>query len=155
MSGTTETIKTIEQAKTLIGTTWERDGLQREITRIENLRVSCHGTVFGNVYWRRPGHAEQKRPLWFPYFQKWLCKANRANTFNNISVRRQCPECGGSNLEWGVAIRNTSGVVDGRLRAHDMTCDMFLGCAECSETIMVVDANEVAAYLTEVTYGRK
>lgn len=71
------TIKTIEQAKALVGSTWERDGLRREITRVEDLRMSTHGTVLGNVYWRRPGGSEQKRPLWFPYFQEWVSKAER------------------------------------------------------------------------------
>ncbi len=58
-------VDTFADIEKLVGTTWERDGLQREVTRVEN----------GNVYWRRPGGKERKQPQWFPYFRMWLEKA--------------------------------------------------------------------------------
>jgi hypothetical protein len=69
-----------------------------------------------------------------------------------IVTRRRCPECNGDNLEWGVSMRNTSGVVDGRLRMHEVACDFFLGCRDCSETVLVIKADEVAEFLTQETY---
>lgn len=70
-----------------------------------------------------------------------------------VVTRRTCPECRGDNLEWGVSMRKTSGVADGRLRLHEVACDFFLGCCDCSETITVVDANQIATHLTDETYG--
>ncbi|QDV59045.1 hypothetical protein Mal33_50700 [Rosistilla oblonga] len=72
---------------------------------------------------------------------------------HSMVTRRRCPECDGDNLEWGDSMRNTSGVVDGRLRMHDVACEFFLGCCDCSETVLVVAAGDVAAFLTAETYG--
>lgn len=65
-----------------------------------------------------------------------------------LSDLGECPECGGTNFSWDYAKRNTSGVVDGRLRMHDIAVDFFLGCNDCSETVRVVPAGEVADFLT-------
>ena len=74
-------VKTIEDAKALIGTTWERDGKSRTVTRIEDLHVSTwdNSTVVGVAYWKRPGGKERKLPQWLPYFLQWLSKAERVN----------------------------------------------------------------------------
>jgi hypothetical protein len=56
-----------------------------------------------------------------------------------------CPDCGGTNLSWDVSYQNNSGVVEGRLRTHDITCFFVLGCNECSGTVRVVRAEEIAA----------
>jgi len=74
-------VKTIEDAKALIGTTWERDGKRRTVTRIEGLRISGwdNNTLCGNVYWRRPDGAERKLPQWLSYFLTWLSMAVQVN----------------------------------------------------------------------------
>lgn len=58
-----------------------------------------------------------------------------------------CPECGGADLEWQPTYQTNSGVVDGRLRMHDVRCNFVLGCNSCSETLRVVSADEFAAAL--------
>ena len=69
-------VQHVDDAKELIGQVWERDGKQREITRIENLYPDHRGElVFGDVYWKRPGRKERKVPQWLPYFDEWLSKA--------------------------------------------------------------------------------
>jgi len=61
-----------------------------------------------------------------------------------------CPNCGETRLVWGHAQENTSGVVDGRLTMRDVATVFYLGCEECSETLISrVDAETVAAALTE------
>lgn len=71
-------ITTIEQANALPGTAWVRDGLTREIDRIENLN-QWGRYIRGNVYWRRPGDVVRSNPQWFHYFKGWLAKAEPAN----------------------------------------------------------------------------
>jgi len=73
-------IETIEQAKTLVGTTWERDGQQRHITRITDLRMGTFSCVCGHVYWARPGGKERKQSVWLPYFRDWLAKASEVKS---------------------------------------------------------------------------
>jgi hypothetical protein len=63
-------------------------------------------------------------------------------------VRDGCPECESKRLVWGYTPRNTAGVVDGRLRLHDVRVEFYLGCEECSETLAVVDAEYVARFLS-------
>jgi uncharacterized protein (DUF983 family) len=60
----------------------------------------------------------------------------------------RCPRCDSNRLTWTVANRVTNGVVDGRLRAHDVEAMFTLGCDECSETIGVISADDVADLLT-------
>lgn len=53
----------------LVGRTFEKNGLSRIITRIEG----------GNVYWRRPNGAEQKRPKWWAHWREWMAGAKEIN----------------------------------------------------------------------------
>ena len=71
--------KTLKEVKALVGTTWERDGKRRTVTRIEDLHISIWDdeTPVGDVYWRRPGGRERTRPFWLPNFWTWLAKAKR------------------------------------------------------------------------------
>jgi hypothetical protein len=64
-----------------------------------------------------------------------------------VNMKNKCPACGGAKLTWDFSARNKSDVVDGRLRLHDVTIDFFLGCDECSETVQVVSAQNIAAHL--------
>lgn len=59
----------------------------------------------------------------------------------------KCRACGGSDLFWFTHMRNTGAAQDGRLCMHEIACDFVLGCNECSETLRVVGADEVAEYL--------
>lgn len=61
----------------------------------------------------------------------------------------RCPNCGGWRLEWNVAPQKTTGVADGRLTIRDVVTVFYLGCSECSETLIpTVDAETVALHLT-------
>jgi hypothetical protein len=66
-------------------------------------------------------------------------------------VREGCPECESQRLAWGFSPRNTSGVVDGRLRLNEVGVDFYLHCEECSETLAVIDAEYVAQFLSVLT----
>ena len=65
----------------------------------------------------------------------------------------KCRTCGSSDLSWSTHLRNTGGAQDGRLRMHEIACDFVLGCNECSETLCVVGADDVAEYLTPLRTG--
>lgn len=60
-----------------------------------------------------------------------------------------CRHCGAGNdqLRWHCGKRNTSGVVDGRLRMHDVSTIFYLGCEQCSETLQVVSGDTIAELL--------
>ena len=58
-----------------------------------------------------------------------------------------CRHCGCANLTWESCMRNGSNVVEGRLRTNDVTCSFVLGCDDCSETLSIVSADEVARML--------
>lgn len=71
-------VTTIDEARALVGRTFERDGKRRTVTRVEGIRPSVFGPTHGlcgDVYWSRPGGKEQKRNIWLPYFNDWLSKA--------------------------------------------------------------------------------
>jgi len=59
----------------------------------------------------------------------------------------KCPECNGENLTWEDGTQNTGGAVDGRFRASELQGIFILGCNDCSETVKMVLANDVADYL--------
>ena len=63
---------------------------------------------------------------------------------------KKCRECGSQFLSWQPCMVNTSGVVDGRLRLNEVTCNFILGCDDCSETLKIMSANDVAEVLNEL-----
>jgi len=63
----------------------------------------------------------------------------------NIS---KCRECGSTALTWDTHNKNVGQAPLGRLRAQDIRCQFVLGCDHCSETLAVVSADRVAAWLT-------
>jgi hypothetical protein len=74
------------------------------------------------------------------------CRDCRAS----LVARGICRECGSGALVWQAGPVNTSGVVDGRLTMRDVETQFWLGCEECSETLISgVSADQVAAALTE------
>jgi hypothetical protein len=66
-----------------------------------------------------------------------------------VVLAASCPECGSSDTEWHCSQYTDSGVVDGRLRMHEVKTRFFLGCNSCSETIRIVGGDELARFLTE------
>lgn len=61
----------------------------------------------------------------------------------------ECCHCGGVT-EWFSTIRNRSQVVDGRLKTSDVDCVFVRGCTECSETLEVRTADDVAASMSRI-----
>lgn len=58
-----------------------------------------------------------------------------------------CPECESTSLTWQAVNTNKSGIPEGRLRTHEVTCIFVLGCDDCSETIATVSADKIASAL--------
>ena len=65
-----------------------------------------------------------------------------------IEAPTRCPECEGTLMSWFVHKTNHSGVVDGRLRMHDVGVEFVLGCDECGATVMTVPADTIAASMS-------
>lgn len=61
---------------------------------------------------------------------------------------KTCKECGSDNLSWHTANTIRSDVGQGQLNTNDVECLFFLGCNDCSETLRVMSADEVAYGLT-------
>ena len=59
----------------------------------------------------------------------------------------KCRTCGSSDLIW-FTLRNTRGAQGEPLRMPEIAYDFILGCKECSETLRVLRAEDVAEYLT-------
>lgn len=64
-------------------------------------------------------------------------------------LNKKCGECGSADLEWHCSQDTNSGVVDGRLRMHEIHTIFYLGCNACSETLKIINGDEVAAMLTQ------
>lgn len=60
----------------------------------------------------------------------------------------KCPECNSNDLVWHCTQKNLSGVVDGRLRIHEVGTEFYLGCERCSETLQVISGDQVAEWLS-------
>lgn len=60
----------------------------------------------------------------------------------------ECKECGSGDLSWFTAMRNAGQAQDGRLRMHEVACDFVLGCNDCSETLAVISADQIAQHMT-------
>lgn len=61
----------------------------------------------------------------------------------------ECPECCSGNAEWSVMHINRSGIVEGRLKTHDVSTVFVLGCGYCSHTVRIIDAESIAQCMTE------
>lgn len=62
---------------------------------------------------------------------------------------KSCNECGSKELRLFCSQKNTSGVVDGKLRLSEVSTEFFLGCEECSETLGVIDGDKLADMITQ------
>ncbi len=62
-------------------------------------------------------------------------------------AKAKCKNCGGNLNSWFTSNRVNSVAVDGRLKSSEISCDFVLGCDECSETLQVVPADEIASQM--------
>jgi hypothetical protein len=67
----------------------------------------------------------------------------------SIPTITHCPECQSKSLSWQTHNKIASGVQQGRLNSNDIQCQLVLGCNSCSETLSIISADMVAAWLTE------
>ena len=68
----------------------------------------------------------------------------------DFSKVRNCRECESTSLTWQAVNTNKTGIAEGRLRTHEVTCVFVLGCDDCSETLLTVSADRVAEQLNQV-----
>ncbi|MEY2632352.1 MAG: hypothetical protein RIR00_1006 [Pseudomonadota bacterium] len=80
----------------------------------------------------------------------WLKELRDAKTLYQEFVGCECPECGSTDTEWHCSQTTNSGVVDGRLRMHDVSTVFYLGCNCCSETIRTRSGDDIARLMTEM-----
>ncbi len=66
------------------------------------------------------------------------------------TIETMCPNCGSDELSWCATSHNKSLVDEGRLRTHEVESLFVLGCDECSETVRIVSADDVAELLNEL-----
>lgn len=60
----------------------------------------------------------------------------------------KCPECEGDDLSVTIDRYNSTSVVDGRLRLHDVGVHLIIGCESCSETVGVIPSHDADSFLT-------
>lgn len=64
-----------------------------------------------------------------------------------------CPVCGKKKLSWGTSPINNSSAANGRLRVGDVETAFYLGCDNCSETVLAhVRPETIARVLTEMNW---
>lgn len=57
----------------------------------------------------------------------------------------KCNECGSQDISWQTSNTICTEVQPGRLRTSDVQCKFVLGCDNCSETLALVNADEIAS----------
>lgn len=77
-------------------------------------------------------------------------QAEQLELLKPLTSVTSCKVCKGSNLTWDTYNKTNPDVQDGRLRSHDVKCFLFLGCDNCSETLAIVSADQVAVILTSM-----
>ena len=87
-----------------------------------------------------------KFPVLVPTTQT-IARAKDAEPRSEDTPRR-CPECGSADLKWASDVHNTGTCVDGRIRMNEVRAIFTLGCEYCSETVLVVPGDVIAAQLT-------
>lgn len=64
--------------------------------------------------------------------------------------RPECPNCGSYELKWDISMAVTRNLPPGsvhQLSLGDTSCAFYLGCEECSETVRIVSAEDIAMEL--------
>lgn len=59
----------------------------------------------------------------------------------------ECRNCKGTMLRWYVGTKGPNDVTDGRIRTSEVNAIAYLGCEECSETLRVIDSDEIETML--------
>lgn len=55
-----------------------------------------------------------------------------------------CPNCDGDRFSWSLSTRlSSSAPLDGQLNSHDVIPILVLGCDDCSETIRIVEGDQI------------
>jgi hypothetical protein len=74
-------LKSIHEAGSLVGKTFEREGKRREVTKVSGLKISEFDgrTVLGDIFWKVPGGNERKAPTKATDFGAWLSKASEVS----------------------------------------------------------------------------
>jgi len=67
-----------------------------------------------------------------------------------MTTPNKCKECGSKRLTWSASVENTGGCEDGRIRLHEVSGIFTLGCDECSETVAVVNADDIANFINNI-----
>ena len=74
----------------------------------------------------------------------------KISLINLLSIT--CPSCKTSKgVGWHSAIETPNEIVDGCFRSHDIKPIFFAACEYCSETIKIVNSDEIAFMLTTFT----
>lgn len=61
----------------------------------------------------------------------------------------ECSNCEGTDLRWHVGCRGPSHVVDGRIRMSEVSPIAYLACEECSETLAIIQEDEINEKLNQ------
>lgn len=77
-------------------------------------------------------------------------KAELLALLKPLTAVTSCKVCKGNKLTWDTYNKTNPDVQDGRLRSHDVKCLFFLGCDNCSETLAIVSADQIADILTSM-----
>ena len=64
-----------------------------------------------------------------------------------MKIPKICTNCEGTDLAWFAVSHHNGNIVDGRLKLNEVQPMFSLGCEECSETLLVLPASEIAALL--------
>lgn len=70
-----------------------------------------------------------------------------------LVARGVCPECGEKRLAWAAGPVKLNTIADGRLTMRDVETQLYLGCEECSETLIhSVTVDQVLPFLNEARW---
>jgi hypothetical protein len=124
---------------------WRR--LQREVRPVQPVHLrngasytgaECRGAWDSELY--PEGPTELVTDL-----EAVTCRACKAH----MVAEGQCSACGAYRLVWSAGPVKLSPISDGQLTMRDVETQFYLGCEECSETLIhSVSADEVAQALT-------
>lgn len=113
----------------------------------------------GIIYLSEFGHTFLMHIKETIYIAEQAQQAEPQATADDSSVVRgnscSCKECGSTNLTWHTSNVIRSNVQQGRLNTNDVECLFYLGCDDCSETLMTLNADKVAGMLGSVAAAQK
>lgn len=66
-----------------------------------------------------------------------------------MKIPKSCRECESDDLFWFAQNTVPNGIQQNRLNTHDVQCVFVLGCNNCSETLRIVGADQIAALMNE------